>query len=486
MPAWELPVAGHPLALGVLIPGLVVPALFFTCLALYPMADRRIAGGRAPRGLLPPTPADLANRTAAGVAGVTFYGLLWAAAANDQIAYHLQIPLYTVTWIFRVLVLAGPTLAFGITRVICHALAGRRREEELHGRETGRIVRNPQGGYDEIREPAHRAAALSADPPRPAAARRESLPRATRPHTGQISWLGPCPAQTAARPADPGRRPDAMDRSSLIVAVMPITTLIALFTGITLPFIAGSRPGRSHAGGPRHAQMSGSGPAPPGGRPGRRNPALMTPPPPDTCTSPAPASAYHGYPAETRRWVQEVPIVKKTAKLIYYTSDSWDRREAVVSPGCISREQFETDTRCHDDCPADTRGVRCAQHGYTWEHCPHGEDRCRHGYPAGVIPVPGDRHRPGPAGRLFFATRQAAEDHLYRGERERAGQAAPQAPPIKELRRAMADAHPDRGGTAEQFIQARRRYQTALRARATVTCPPRRPRLTRRRLARNR
>jgi hypothetical protein len=156
---------------------------------------------------------------------------------------------------------------------------------------------------------------------------------------------------------------------------------------------------------------------------------------------------YHGCPAQTRRWVQQVPIVKKTAKLIYYASDSWDRREAVVSPGCISREQFETDTRCRDDR----------------EHCPHGEDRCRHGYPAGVIPVPGGCHRPGPAGRLFFATREAAEANLYRGERERAGQAAPQAPPIKELRRAMADAHPDRGGTAEQFIQARRRYQTALR-----------------------
>jgi len=81
-----------------------------------------------------------------------------------------------------------------------------------------------------------------------------------------------------------------------------------------------------------------------------------------------------------------------------------------------------------------------------------------------VIPIPGERHRPGPAGRLFFATREAAEDHLHRGERERAGQAAPQAPAIKELRRAMADAHPDRGGTAEQFIQAHHRYQTALRA----------------------
>ena len=163
MPAWELPVAGHPLDLGVLIPGLVVPALFFTRLALYPLTDRWITGARPPGGLLPPAPADLANRTAAGVAGVTFYGLLWVAAANDQIAYHLQIPLYTVTWIFRVLVLAGPPLAFGITRAICHALAGRRREEELHGRETGRIVRNPQGGYTEIREPAARQI-LEGDP----------------------------------------------------------------------------------------------------------------------------------------------------------------------------------------------------------------------------------------------------------------------------------------------------------------------------------
>jgi ubiquinol-cytochrome c reductase cytochrome b subunit len=183
MPAWELTVAGHRLALDVLIPGLVVPALFFTCLALYPMADRRIAGGRPPRGLLPPTPADPANRTAAGAAGLTFYGLLWAAAANDQIAYHLHLDLYTVTWIFRVLVPTGPALAFLLTRVICHALADRRREEELHGRETGRIVRNPQGGYDEIREPAHRAASPGADPPGPAATRQIG-------EGGPMSWTG--------------------------------------------------------------------------------------------------------------------------------------------------------------------------------------------------------------------------------------------------------------------------------------------------------
>jgi hypothetical protein len=150
---------------------------------------------------------------------------------------------------------------------------------------------------------------------------------------------------------------------------------------------------------------------------------------------PCARAGYNGKPGEMRRWVQEVPIVKKTAKLIYYTSDSWNWHEAVISPGCISREQFEADTRCPR------------------------ESRCRHGYPAGVLPIPGDRHRAGPAGPLFFATRQAAEGDLRRRERKRAER---EAAFIKELRRAMVDAHPDRGGTADQFVQARRRYQTAL------------------------
>ena len=228
-----------------------------------------------------------------------------------------------------------------------------------------------------------------------------------------------------------------MDGSSLIVIITPITALIALFTGITLPFIAASRSGRGRAGGPlaRAYALKRIGAA-------RRKARPPVPGADDAAPAgylyvPCARIRYHGYPAGTRRWVQQVPIVKKTAKRIYYTSDSWNRSQAIVSPGCINREQFETDTRCRDDCPrdiaaglvcaphgrghrhcvhvlapgrhchapggcgqdcpADTRGVRCARHGYTWEHCPHGEDRCRHLYPAGVIPVPGDRHRPGRA-----------------------------------------------------------------------------------------
>ena len=137
-----------------------------------------------------------------------------------------------------------------------------------------------------------------------------------------------------------------MDTSSLIVAVMPIMIPIALFTGIALPFIAASRSGRSHAGGPlaragarKRIGATGRTARPP-------EPAADDAAPAGYLYVPCARNSCSGYPAQPRRWVQQVPIVKKTAQLIYYTSGSWDRSEAVVSPGCISREQFETDTRC--------------------------------------------------------------------------------------------------------------------------------------------
>jgi hypothetical protein len=151
-----------------------------------------------------------------------------------------------------------------------------------------------------------------------------------------------------------------MDTSSLIVAVMPITTLIGLFTGTALPFIAASRSGRSHprrlagAAAPKRAAAAGRNARP-------RQPGAGDAAPAGYLYVPCARIRCLGYPAQARRWVQQVPIVKKTAKWIYYASDSWDRREAVISPGRISREQFETDTRCGEDS----------------EHCPHRDDRCR-------------------------------------------------------------------------------------------------------------
>jgi ubiquinol-cytochrome c reductase cytochrome b subunit len=101
------------------------------------------------------------GRIGVGVAGITLYGMLWAAAANDEIAYHLQLSLYTVTWVFRILVLAGPVLAFALARMIGHAAEARRRDEAEHGIETGRIVMTPEGGFTEIRDPLPKAKSLT-------------------------------------------------------------------------------------------------------------------------------------------------------------------------------------------------------------------------------------------------------------------------------------------------------------------------------------
>ena len=46
-------------------------------------------------------------------------GGLWAEADNDIIASHLNIPLYTITWTDRIACVAGPVLAYIVTKRIC-------------------------------------------------------------------------------------------------------------------------------------------------------------------------------------------------------------------------------------------------------------------------------------------------------------------------------------------------------------------------------
>ena len=64
---------------------------------------------------------------------------------------------------------------------------------------------------------------------------------------------------------------------------------------------------------------------------------------------------------------------------------------------------------------------------------------------------------------MVYATREAAEEHLYGREREQERKRKAAEPELKQLRREMADAHPDRGGTNEQFMAARKRYERALK-----------------------
>jgi hypothetical protein len=118
---------------------------------------------------------------------------------------------------------------------------------------------------------------------------------------------------------------------------------------------------------------------------------------------------------------------------------------------------------CPDQCPLDTTSVECAEPGYTWAHCSqrHAPGNCWHGSPAGCADLPGRGGNLG--GGTVYATREAAEEYLYRWRREQERERKDAEPELKRLRMAMADAHPDRGGTNEEFIAARDQYDRALR-----------------------
>ena len=153
MPAWEINAFGHTIPMSVLIPALAVPGVIFTALALYPFLERWATGDHEIHNLLD-RPRDVPARMGFGMAGVTFYGVLWLAGGNDIIAKTFQIPLFGTTWFFRVAVIVGPLVAFVVSRRIALSLQRRDRAVLSHGVETGTIVREPSGEYLERERPA--------------------------------------------------------------------------------------------------------------------------------------------------------------------------------------------------------------------------------------------------------------------------------------------------------------------------------------------
>ncbi len=163
MPAWEINAWGHTVTLSVIIPALVIPGILFTGLGVYPFVERWVTGDHEIHHLLD-RPRDVPVRTGIGVAGVIFYGLLWAAGGNDIIAKVFDIPLYWTTWFFRFAVILGPVFGYIIAYRICLGLQGRDRELVEHGLETGIIKRLPTGEYIEVeRAPGPEAIAAITD-----------------------------------------------------------------------------------------------------------------------------------------------------------------------------------------------------------------------------------------------------------------------------------------------------------------------------------
>jgi len=82
------------------------------------------------------------------------------------LADQFHVPLYTVTWVARVLVIAGPVAAYLIARRVCLGLQRKDAETLAHGVETGIIRQSPDGEFTEVLRPVsdEERAVLSARP----------------------------------------------------------------------------------------------------------------------------------------------------------------------------------------------------------------------------------------------------------------------------------------------------------------------------------
>jgi ubiquinol-cytochrome c reductase cytochrome b subunit len=154
MPAWESNFLGHTISWSVLIPAAIPFGLIFTGAGLWPFFEQWATGDKSYHNIND-RPRNAPIRTATGIAAVVFYGVLWAEGANDVIADYLSVPLYTVTWIARVLVFVGPAVAFYVTRRICIGLQRKDKELLEHGLETGIIRQLPNGEFVEVHRPVN-------------------------------------------------------------------------------------------------------------------------------------------------------------------------------------------------------------------------------------------------------------------------------------------------------------------------------------------
>ncbi|PFG43496.1 menaquinol-cytochrome c reductase cytochrome b subunit precursor [Isoptericola jiangsuensis] len=143
---------GYTLSWNILVPAVIVPGLLFTFIFAYPFIEAKVTGDKREHHVLD-RPRNVPARTGLGVAFLTAFIILALAGSNDLIATHFGLSINEITWVFRVLIFAGPVMAYWITKRICLGLQRKDRELVLHGHETGRIVRFANGEYIEVHRP---------------------------------------------------------------------------------------------------------------------------------------------------------------------------------------------------------------------------------------------------------------------------------------------------------------------------------------------
>nr|WSS65172.1 ubiquinol-cytochrome c reductase cytochrome b subunit [Streptomyces sp. NBC_01177] len=169
MPGVETRLWGHTLMWNPLVPGVLLPGALFMVLYAYPFFERWITRGTGEHHLCD-WPRDRPVRTGLGVGALTAYAVLLLAGAQDVIAFVFEVPVHTLTWVFRIALFVLPVTAFWVTGRLCLALQAHDRDLLEEGEATGEVRQSVEGGY----HPEHRVypaekryALLARDLPRP-------------------------------------------------------------------------------------------------------------------------------------------------------------------------------------------------------------------------------------------------------------------------------------------------------------------------------
>ncbi len=151
-PPLETHAFGYTISWNILVPGLILPGIMFTGLALYPFIESWATGDKREHHLLD-RPRNAPNRTAIGAMALTFTLVSLLNGGNDIIATTFHLTINQMMWFSRIAIIVLPPIAFIVTKRLCLSLQRADRDLVLHGRETGRLVRMPSGEFIEVHEP---------------------------------------------------------------------------------------------------------------------------------------------------------------------------------------------------------------------------------------------------------------------------------------------------------------------------------------------
>ncbi len=144
-PNWEFQVFGHTIG-ELFLPGVIVPGLFITVLALWPFLEAKVSGDHGWHNFAQ-RPREAPVRAGIGAAGIALFTVLVIAGGNDVVAKYLGVEVDRLNVLLRLLVFVAPVVAGLLTFWICRDLRDRG-DHPVAEPARIRFRRNVHGGFD--------------------------------------------------------------------------------------------------------------------------------------------------------------------------------------------------------------------------------------------------------------------------------------------------------------------------------------------------